>query len=238
MVLAVFGDIDIDKTKAMIEKAFAELPEGDKDQKQPIAPPAEIGKDTKGVAEPVVVKVPRQQVNMMMATNGIAIGDAADAEMNLLMLMLSQNLEQALRGRNNYVYMAYSFNVPGFGAGTLQIQAQTTPDKYDAMMKEIRVEIDKIKNGEFTDEEFENIKRQAICFSQMGLQTNASQADVAALNELYGIGYDYATKYPVKLSKVTREDMMKLVQRCFGEWMVVETRPGTTPEQPSEPPAP
>jgi len=232
MALAVVGDIDIEKTKAMIDAAFGEMPAGEKDNRR-IPPPAPIGKDTKGVAEPVVVNVPRQQVNVMLATNGISIADPADAEMNILMLMFSQNLERALRGRNNYVYVAYAYNIPGFDTGMVQILAQTTPDLYDAMMKEIRAEIDKMKNGEFTDEEFENIKRQAICFAEMGLQTNAGQADVAALNELYGIGYDYATKYPVKLSKVTREDMMKLVARCFGEWMVVETRPGTTPEQPA-----
>jgi zinc protease len=238
MALAVFGDIDIEKTKAMIDAAFGEMPAGEKDNRR-IPPPPAIGADTKGVAEPVVVQVPRQQVNVMLATNGIAIGDAADAEMELLTLMLSQNLERALRGRNDYVYLAYAYNIPGFDTGTVQILAQTKPEKYDAMMKEIRVEIDKMKNGEFTDEEFENIKRQAICFAEMGLQTNASQADVAALNELYGIGYDYATKYPVKLSKVTREDMMKLVARCFGEWMVVETRPGAAPpEAPGEAPAP
>ncbi len=152
-------------------------------------------------------------------------GDPADAEMRILTLMLSQNLETALRGRNNYVYFAYSYNSPGFDTGTLQIVAQTTPDKYDAMMKEIHAEIDKIKKGEFADEELDRVKRQAISYIELGLQTNASQADIAALEELYGIGYDYATKYPVRLAKVTREDVMKLVQRCFGEWMVVETRP-------------
>jgi len=237
MTLAVFGDIDVEKTKQMIEAAFGEMPQGEKDMRQ-VPPPPAIGKDTKGVAEPVVFKVPRQQINVILATNGIAIGDPADAEMNLLTLMLSQNLERALRGRNNYVYLVYAYNIPGFDVGTFNIMAQTTPENYDAMMKEIRAEIEKIKKGEFTDEEFENIKRQAVSYAELGLQTSASQADVAALNELYGIGYDYATKYPVKLAKATREDMMKLVDRCFGEWMVVETRPETAPEKAPAAPAP
>jgi predicted Zn-dependent peptidase len=71
----------------------------------------------------------------------------------------------------------------------------------------------------------------------MGLQTNGGQADAAAIDELYGIGCDYATKYPAKLANVTREDLMKLVSRCFGDWMVVETRPGA-PEKAEEAPAP
>ena len=233
MVLAIFGDIDIEKTKAMVEAAFGEMAAGEKDKRQ-IAPPPAIGKETKGVAEPVVAKVPRQQVNVMLAANGIAIGDASDAEMRLLTLMFSQNLETALRGRNDYVYLAYAFNIPGFDTGTLQILAQTTPKKYDAMMKEIRAEIEKMKKGEFTDEQFENVKRQAISYAEMSMQTNSNQADVAALDELYGMGYDYAAKYPVRLSKVTREDMMKLVERCFGEWMVVETRPSAAAETPEE----
>jgi len=233
--LAVFGDIDVEKTRQMIEAAFGEMPQGEKDQRQ-VPPPPAIGKDTRGVAEPVVFKVPRQNINVILATNGIAIGDPADAEMNILTLMLSHNLEKALRGRNNYVYMVYAYNIPGFDVGTFNIYAQTTPENYDAMMKEIRAEIEKIKKGDFTDEEFENIKRQAVSYAEMGLQTNGGQADVAAINELYAIGYDYATKYPVKLVKVTREDLMKLVERRFGDWMVVETRPGT-PEKTEEAPA-
>ena len=224
--LAVFGDIDVEKTRKMIEAAFGEMPQGEKELGK-VPPPPVIGKDSPGVAAPVVKKVPRQQVNVLMATNGVPIGDADEAAMNILTLMFSQNVGEALRGRNDYVYIGFAFHVPGFGAGTLEIFAQTTPDKYAAMMKEVRVEIEKMKKGEFTDEEFETVKRQAICYAEMGLQTNAEQAESAALNELYHLGYDYAAKYPARLSKVTRADMMKVVARCFGEWMVVETRPAS-----------
>jgi zinc protease len=235
-VLAVGGDIDIEKTRKMIESAFGEMPQGEK-QPNHVPPPPTIGKDSKGVAAPVAVNVPRQQVNVILATNGIAIGDADDAAMNILTNMFSGNLYQALRGRNNYVYIISVFHAPGVDAGTLEIFAQTTPDKYDVMMKEIRVEIDKMKNGKFTDEEFEAAKRQAVYYAQMDLQTNAEQADAAALNELYGLGYDYAAKNALRLSKVTRQDLTKLIERCFGEWMVVETRPAP-PDKPAPVPDP
>ena len=229
-VLAIFGDIDIEKTKALVEQKFGAMHGGVVDHKD-VAPPPPIGKGTKGVESPVVVPVGRKSVSVILATNGLPIGDESGPDMNILRLMFGSRLHEALRGRNDYVYVVWAYNWPGFDTGSFLILVQTTPDKYDAVIREIRSEIEKMKKGEFTDEELENAKRRAISYVELGSQTNANQADVAALNELYDIGCDYMAEYPPRLVKVSRDDIMKLVNRCFGEWMTVETRPVETPEK-------
>ena len=223
-VLAIFGDIDIEETKALVAQKFGAMSEGAVNHKA-IAPPPPIGKGAKGVESPVVIPVKRKSISVILATNGLPIGDESGPDMTVLKLMFDSRLHEALRGRNDYVYLVWAYNSPGFNTGTFQILAQTTPDKYDAVIREIRSEIEKMKKGEFTDEELENAKRRAVSYVELGSQTNADQAGIAALNELYGIGFDYMAEYPTRLAKVSREDIMKLINRCFGEWMIVETRP-------------
>ncbi len=228
-VLAIFGDIDIEEMKALVAQKFDAMSEGAVNHKA-IAPPPPIGKGTKGVESPVVIPVERKSISVILATNGLPIGDESGPDMSILKLMFGSRLHEALRGRNDYVYLVWAYNSPGFDTGTFQILAQTTPDKYDAVIREIRSEIEKMKKGEFTDEELENAKRRAVSYVELGSQTNADQAGIAALNELYGIGCDYMAEYPPRLAKVSREDIMKLVNRCFGEWMTVETSPAERAE--------
>jgi zinc protease len=221
-VLAVFGDIDVEKTKALIEKAFASMKPGKAvpPALKP-APKLSAGKDVIKFVKPTK----RGQVNLVLGTNGVAIGDDDQYAMSVLSIMLGRKLHEALRGRNDYVYLVFASNVPGFGTGTFYIIAQTTPDKYDKMMEEIWVELNAFMKGEFSDEDLDSARRGAVSYSEIGMQKNSDVAGAAALDELYGMGYDYYLKYPSKVAKVSREDILKVAKKYFVRWLLVETRP-------------
>ncbi len=220
-VLAIFGDIDTEKTRAMVEKCFAGMPAG-----QAAAPPLPPAPKLSPGEQIKYVKYTRRgQVNIMLGTYGAPIGHKDRYAMSILTKMLSTSLFEALRQRNDYVYLTWATSIPGFGTGTCYVQAQTTTDKYDKVMAEIRAEIDKIVTGEFSDEDLDNARRGAVTGSEVRMQTNRDVASAAALNELYGLGYDHHLEYPVRMTKVTRDDIVKVAKKYFVRWLLVETRP-------------
>ena len=221
-VLAIFGDIDIDKTRKLVEKAFAGMPAG-KAAPPPLPPAPKLQPGAETIRH--IQYTNRGQVNLILGTNGIPINHRDQYAMSVLSIILSRNLHEALRGRNDYVYLVWASSSPGFNAGTFNILAQTTPDKYDKMMIEIRAEIDKILKGEFSDEDLDSARRGSVSYSEIGMQTNMDVASSAALNELYGLGADFHLRFPVSVSKVTRDNVLMVAKKYFVRWLLVETRP-------------
>ncbi len=220
-VLAVFGDIDIEKTRAMVEKYFAGMPAG-----QAVAPPLPPAPELKPGEQIRQVKHTRRgQVNIMLGTNGAPIGHEDRYAMGILAAILSKNAHEALRQRNDYVYVTWATSIPGFDTGTFYVLAQTTPDKYDRVMAEIHAEIGKIMEGEFSDEDLDIALCGAVTGSEIGMQTNRDVASAAALDELYGLGYDHYLEYPGRFAKVTRDDIVRVARKYFVRWLLVETRP-------------
>jgi zinc protease len=82
------------------------------------------------------------------------------------------------------------------------------------------------KDDKITDEEFERSKKMCITTHELGLQRPSSQAGAMALDELYGLSYDFGDKYAAAISAVTKTDLKRVAEKYFTNHVVCLTTPG------------
>ncbi len=76
----------------------------------------------------------------------------------------------------------------------------------------------------------ERAKNMCITAHEIGLETIASQASSAAANEISGLGYDYDSKYPGLIQRVTASDVLRVARKLFAHHLTVATKPKQMPE--------
>ncbi|PIU32544.1 MAG: hypothetical protein COT06_02195, partial [Syntrophobacteraceae bacterium CG07_land_8_20_14_0_80_61_8] len=71
----------------------------------------------------------------------------------------------------------------------------------------------------------ETAKDMVITMHHLGLESLAAQAQRAAVDELMGLGRDYAENYPRLVQTVTAADVQTVAQRLFAHRLLVRTLP-------------
>jgi zinc protease len=61
--------------------------------------------------------------------------------------------------------------------------------------------------------------------NQLGQQTNSDRALQAAVDELYGLGYDHADGYPASIAAVTAGDVRRAARKYLTHHVLVRTGP-------------
>jgi zinc protease len=225
MVLAIFGDIDLPATTAAVMQAFAGL------QQKPL--PA-----TTVPAEPTPTQVRRQVKQTQKQVAAIQIGFPGTTLTNredrfalhILDAVVSGIgfpggwLHTELRGKQ-LVYVVHAFNWLGVEPGYFGIMAATQPPKVNEVVDIILKNMEKAKAGDISDEELVRAKRLAIIAERLERQTNEQLARDAALNELYGLGYDFSAYAVAQLDKVTKADVQRVARTYLHHPTIVITSP-------------
>jgi zinc protease len=73
--------------------------------------------------------------------------------------------------------------------------------------------MEQARAGQISDEELARTKEMALVTARLQRQTNDQLAGDMALNELYGLGYDFSDREPEALAKVTKDDVQRVAQR-------------------------
>ncbi|MEN8148348.1 MAG: pitrilysin family protein, partial [Planctomycetota bacterium] len=232
MVIAVAGDVDVAKTIELLKAALEGwTPEGEYVLTAPAAPAWEGG----GLPEPRFAfrENEKAQASLCIAFPGTRYTNLEDrAALTLVdaftsgIGMPSGWLHTALRGGDrSYVYYVHLTNFTGLEPGCLYITTQTETrylkEVYDLLM----AEIDRLRRGEFTEEELELGRAMALVAQPYSSQTVNAVATGLALSELYGVGYDGDEKFEALVKKVTREDVMRVVKKHFGHMVVAVAGP-------------
>ena len=93
-------------------------------------------------------------------------------------------------------------------------------------MKAIVLEkIEKMKKGEIGEDEFARAKKIAVAEELMSNQTNTAQAQAASINELYGLGYDFDTRYAERINAVTIADVVRVANKYLTHYVCVVATP-------------
>lgn len=135
-------------------------------------------------------------------------------------------LHDALRGRDrSLVYYVHAYPGFGIGGGYFGVTVQTTVDNYDAVLNIILDKMALIRSEEVDDQTLRRAKDMCVTTHELGLETIASQASGAALNEILGLGSDYDEKYPSLIEEVTAADVLRVAQNLFAHHLIVATKP-------------
>jgi len=226
MVLAVVGDVEPGRVKAAVERIFRNFPSGSKENfptpavNEPLAEPKKFVREVK-----------KQNAIIMMGFPGMRLTDTKDTfPMAVLDAMISGVylprgwLHDQLRGRG-LVYVVHAYNETMLEPGAFIIYARATPENIDKVVEIILANIEKVKKGEFKEEEIEKAKEICIIAEALSRQTNSEIAMQVALDELYGLGYNFSEKYPQHINQVTAEDIKRVARKYFGSYVLSITKP-------------
>ena len=241
-VLAVYGDFDAAALMPLLHKAFqAWKPSGPSNMP---AVPEDDGR-IQGLRV-LEKKNDKTSLGLFVGTRGLDLHDPRMAALDVLDAVLSGigypggRLHAALRGGdNNWVYVVHAFPFSGYRAGYFGVITQTTQKNAQRVESIIHEHLDRLMKERVADEEMQRAKDMVITMHLLELESLEAQARSAAVNELLGLGYDYAARYPDLVRAVTAEDVHKLAQELFDGRLVVRTLPENPVEVlPADMPAP
>ena len=225
MVLAIVGDIDPAHIVTTVEKTFNTfLP-------RPVTFPEVL-------AEPLPTQVRRQVRQTQKQVAAIYIGFPGTTLTNLAdryplyildgivsgLDLPGGWLHNALRGQQ-LVYVVHAFSWLGLESGYFGIYAATQPDKVPTVVDMILQNMEKAKAGQISDAELDNTKQMALVTARLHRQANDQMASDMALNELYGLGYDFSDHEAEQIAKVTKADVQRVAQMYLHHPAIVITTP-------------
>ncbi len=227
MIVTVFGDIATDEALNLVRNHFGSLK------------PAESYKPptfdrANALPETVVIHKQTQKPTGMVLLGypGLSIFDKEDhAALTVLDAMSSGYsypggwLHNELRGAG-LVYFVHALQMTGPAAGYFVVLSQTQPDKIDEVVQRIRKNLGRAMEGQFDDEEFHRSKEMILALHAQQNTTISSQAQQAALDELYGLGFDYDKTFDGRISAVTREDVIRVAKKYLsGNSVLITSSP-------------
>ena len=229
MVLAIFGDIDVETTMKRIEASFGQIPKSEafKAAKFP-----EVNDLSTSITKHLTTQK-KGTAMIMLAYPTVSIYDektrsALEVFSAVLASGSGSRLHKELRGEG-LVYYVFGFQLSGFAPGFYAFLSQTRPDTLDEVVKRIRAGVTKIRDEGIPADEFEKAKAKLIASHGMSNATASAQAFQAALDELYGFGYDYDKGYDERIAAVTVDDVVSFLTKHFDHSVLVTSAPEAAP---------
>ncbi len=224
MVISVFGDIDAGAVSGKIRKDFAKM------QHKGFVP-SEHGMDAPGGEKRIDLTLDKEQAIVQFGFRAVGFADPDYYKLDVMTAILGSSFSGRLFTKVRDVYgKAYTLggNVSvTLDAGYIYFYVMTDEESLEAVEKLVREELQRIKDEPVPPQELENIKRYLKGSHASGLQTVAQQNSHSSLNELYGLGYDYHTKYDTYIDAVTQDDVQAMARKYldFDNMVSVFVRP-------------
>ena len=230
MLVAVFGDIDPEAALALVKQHFGRL------KPAPDFEPIDVDRPNAIPQSVVRHKQTGKPTGMIiLGYAGTSLVDKEDyAAMVLLDAIMSGYsypggwLHNELRGEG-LVYFVHAFQITGPAPGYFAVLAQTDPEKIDDAVGRIQRNVSRAKAGEITEDEFRTAQQMVIALHAQENTTIGAQAQQAALDELYGLGYDYDKTFDARIEVVTLADVVRVARKYLDNHVLVTTSPNPKP---------
>ncbi len=235
-VLAIFGDIHADAVRVEVEQAFAgwrpaPLADAPSSLPSPEAPRFEETRD-------------KEQAVIALGFPGTTF-DAPDRyALELLQEACSDmgsRLFLRIRDELGLAYYVGATHFPGRLPGYFAFYCGTAPGQVDLVETELRAQAELLRSEGLTEAELTRAKAKVIGQRKIARQDLGAVALGAALDELYGLGFDHGDRDDERYSAVTLEDVRAVAQRYLDPTRsvvsIIRGGQGAKPE-PSEPAQP
>jgi len=226
MIVTVFGDLDPDEALVLVERHFGQL------KPDPNFQPIDFNRDNAIPQTIIRHKQTAKQTGMILLGYPAAgIRNQQDyAALVLLDAIMSGYsypggwLHNELRGAG-LVYFVHAFQITGPAPGYFAVLTQTQPEAIDDVVDRIRRSVARAKAGEIGREEFRTAVQMVTSLHAQENTTIAEQARQAALDELYGLGYDYDHTFDARIEAVTLEDVVGAARKYLNNYLLVTSSP-------------
>ncbi len=211
MAISIFGPLTPDEARAQAERVFAEIPEGDK-----VVYEREIG--DRDLPTRITQRKPHHQTIFLMAFPGVTLLDEHLDTLDVLrtaMSGLSSELAREIRDKRGLVYFVGALQRAGLDPGRFVLYAGTFEEAVEELEALMDQEIGRILADGLSEEELARAQEQIVGDYYATLQDSAALAQVSALNELYGLGYDHAFRKEERIRAITNKDIREAASTVF-----------------------
>lgn len=224
-VLAIFGDVDPDRARELATKFFADWPAGKLHLPSPAPEPAPAADRT------ATATGPANMGGVFVGYPGLTVADEKDRyAMDVLDALTSGIslprgwLHAALRGKG-LVYEVHAYSFAGLEPGFFGIYAGTEPGRVEEVKGIILEQMGRLFAGEIPAAELDAARQVCVTAAVLDRQTNAEQGGQAALDELYGLGYDASARYEAGVLAVTAADVRRVAAKYLTHYVSVLMTP-------------
>lgn len=214
MVAAFVGDVDAARIEELVERAFGEMP--------PCRPaPFQLRRATPlHQIEQVVEQRDKQQTAVVLGYSTPEYTDAHCYPLTVLQNIasgLGGRFFEELRGKQSLAYTVAAFSVARASSGNFISYIATAPQNEERAKWGLLNEFEKLKKAYVSEAELQQSIQYTMGTFEIGLETNRAQLAQYIQNELLGRGVEEVAKYPGKIAKVTREDILSAAQKYFDQ---------------------
>jgi zinc protease len=205
--LIVTGDVTVDAVRSVVESRF-----GTWSRVAEPTPAVHTEARTTERAMHVVAKADAPQSELRVGHVGLPRGHRDYFRVVVMNAVLgglfSSRINLNLREEHAYTYGAHS----GFdwrrAAGPFVVETAVKTEVTDAAVREILLEIDRIRDAEVTADELDLATKYLAGVFPIRYETTGAVASALALSAVYGLPDDYFSTYRDQIAAVTRGDVL------------------------------
>jgi len=213
VTLSIAGDIDIEKTKELIKKYFAEIPKGTKEIKKVTIVEPPLGGEVRDTVYDNI-QLPLVLQSYRVPAQGTPDAYALEMLTNILAAGQSSRLYKEVVDKQQKAVSAGSFPYfledPGlfvvYGIANAGIDASD-------LEKSIQAEIDKVKKNLISKSEFEKMRNQKETEFVLSNSTNLGVAENLADYSVYFGDANLINTELSRYMKITREDLKRVANK-------------------------
>jgi len=211
-VIAVVGDVKADEVKAKLEKAFDALKGTVPAQPEPPAPVVPPG------IHPTLIDRNVVQATIIMGSGGIARSNPDYYRLQVMNYILggggfASRLMKIVRSKNGLAYGISSGFDAGKFPGSFAVDTQTKNKSANEALELIIEQLRDMQEQPVSDAELASAKKYLIGSFPLKIDRQSSIASFMLQIEMYGLGLDYAERYPKLIGAVTKDDVQRVAKQ-------------------------
>jgi zinc protease len=211
-VIAAAGDIKLDTIRAELEHELAGPLGTVPAQAEPAAPNVAPGLHADLIDRNVA------QANLILGSGGIARSNPDYYKIQVMNYILggggfSSRLMKVVRSKAGLAYSIDSAFSAGKFPGAFAVVLQTKNQSAQEALKLILAQLREIQQQSVTDQELASAKKFLMGSFPLRLDRQSQIVGFMLQVELYGLGLDYAERYPKLIGKVTKHDVQEAAKK-------------------------
>jgi zinc protease len=209
-VIAIVGDVGQDEARKWVNRYLGAW------RSQQFHPPSVPQEPPMEGPRELRQEGPLKQAHLVLGFPGAALGDQDRFALEVLDTILSGQggrLFRELRDREGLAYSVTSFSQVGLDPGYFGTYIATSPENLQRAMEGLRHELRKVASSPVSPQELERAKQNIVGSYEIGQQTHAAQAMSMALDERYGLGHDFGSRYLKAIQEITAEQVLQAAKK-------------------------
>ncbi len=214
IVLSIVGDIDSEETYLKVKEAFKNFQRENIDLYAVVSEPAQMSQ--REISEQRAVNL----AHLYMGFHGPDITSTDLYAMDVLAIILgegkSSRLNSQLKEKKQLVYSINAFSYTPRDPGIFGITALLEQENITAARQAIAEELDKVKQGDISEEELDKAKKTALSDYLFGLQTVENQARDLSTSEVFTGDFNFSERYIKGIDSVEIND----IRQAAGKYLL------------------